>query len=529
MTDTSHPAHKSRRWLYAITVLATAGLTAGIMYLWQNITERRREAQETVFRVVPITNNTIDPAEWGKNYPRQFDSYKRTVDVARTRFGGSEAFQRLDEFPRYRTLFAGYPFSVDYREERGHAYMLSDQEQTERVKNFKQYGACLHCHASIMPAYEAAGRKAGISDDRLAEQIQKGFELVCAMPYEEARHLKGEDGKELINHPVACIDCHDPDSMQLRVTRPGLLNGLAALAKTDIDYAHLPSLTRWRNQRDEDGGRYDPNQEASRHEMRTLVCAQCHVEYYFKGEGKLLTYPWHNGLKADQAEKYYDEQGFKDWEHSVTKAPLLKAQHPEFELWSQGIHARSGVSCADCHMPYVREGAIKISDHHVRSPLLDAQSIARSCQTCHRYGEDEIRARAESIQDRTRGLMDRAEIAVVDLIHTIDNARKQGAGDERFTKALDLHRKAEWRLDYVAAENSMGFHASQESARLLGEAIDLARQGQVEALKLLSGEVEEAVQLPEGLKAETPQRAKLQPPLRPLKPPLTEGASGGKF
>ena len=131
----------------------------------------------------------------------------------------------------------------------------------------------------------------------------------------------------------------------------------------------------------------------------------------------------------------------------MTKAPLLKAQHPEFELWSQGIHARSGVSCADCHMPYVREGAIKISDHHVRSPLLDAQSIARSCQTCHRYGEDEIRARAETIQARTRGLMDQAEVAVVDLIHTIDNARKQGASQERFTKALDLHRKAEWRLD----------------------------------------------------------------------------------
>jgi nitrite reductase (cytochrome c-552) len=486
MTNAHKPTNNTRKWAYALTVLVTAGVTAGIMYLWQNITERRREAQETVFRVVPITHNTIDPAEWGKNYPRQFDSYKRTVDIARTRFGGSEAFQRLDEFPRYRVLFAGYPFSADYREERGHAYMLSDQEQTERVKNFKQYGACLHCHASILPAYEAAGRKAGVPDDRLAEQIQKGFEVVCAMPYDEARHLKDDDGKELIAHPVACIDCHNPDSMQLHVTRPGLLNALAELAKADIEYAHLPSMTRWRKERRDDTARYNPNADASRQEMRTLVCAQCHVEYYFKGDGKLLTYPWHNGLAMEQAEKYYDDQGFKDWEHAVTGAPLLKAQHPEFELWSQGIHARSGVACADCHMPYVRQGAIKISDHHVRSPLLDAQSIARSCQTCHRYGEDEIRARAETIQARTRGLMDRAEIAVVNLIETIENAKKDGATGERLKSALALHRKSEWRLDYVAAENSMGFHASQESARILAEAIDLARQGQVEVLKLQS-------------------------------------------
>jgi nitrite reductase (cytochrome c-552) len=522
MVDVPRSTGRSRTVAYVATVVITAAVTAGVMYLWQNISERRREAEETVFRIVPLTGSTIDPAEWGKNYPRQHDSYRRTVDIARTRFGGSESFQRLDEFPRYRTLFAGYPFSADYREERGHAYMLSDQEQTERVKQFKQYGACLHCHASVLPAYEFAGRKAGIADDQPLAQIQKGFELVCGMPYDEARHLKGSDGKDLINHPVACIDCHDPDSMQLRVTRPGLVNALAVLAKTDIDYAHLPSLTRWRRERTSDEARYDPNREASRQEMRTLVCAQCHVEYYFKGEGKLLTYPWHNGLKMEQSEAYYDQQGFKDWEHAVTKAPLLKAQHPEFELWSQGIHARSGVSCSDCHMPYIREGAIKISDHHVRSPLLNPQSIARACQTCHRYGEDEIRGRAEAIQERTRGLMDRAEIAVVDLIHTIDNARKQGATDEQLKKSLDLHRKAEWRLDYVAAENSMGFHASQESARILGEAIDLARQGQVETLKEVSEKVNEAVQPPEGFKHDTPQRAQLQPPLRPVKPPLTD-------
>ena len=206
-----------------------------------------------------------------------------------------------------------------------------------------------------------------------------------------------------------------------------------------------------------------------------MVCTQCHVEYYFKGEGKLLTYPWKNGIKAEEIEKYYDDEGWKDWTHAVSGAPVLKAQHPEFELWSQGIHARSGVSCADCHMPYKREGAVKISDHHVRSPLLN---VARSCQTCHRYPEQEILSRAASIQDRTKGLMDRAENAVVDLIKAIEASKKGGATDAQLAAPRQMHRKAQWRLDFVAAENSMGFHAPGEVARLLAEAIDYSRQGQ---------------------------------------------------
>jgi nitrite reductase (cytochrome c-552) len=129
---------------------------------------------------------------------------------------------------------------------------------------------------------------------------------------------------------------------------------------------------------------YDVNRDASRQEMRTYVCAQCHVEYYFAGDEKLLTYPWHKGLLVEEIEAYYDEIGFSDWTHGITGARLLKAQHPEFEMWSQGTHGRAGVACADCHMPYRRVGAMKVSDHHVRSPLLD---VAASCQTCHRISE----------------------------------------------------------------------------------------------------------------------------------------------
>jgi nitrite reductase (cytochrome c-552) len=449
--------------------------TFAVMLLWQNIAERKEEAKQHYLKLVDLTDDTIDPAQWGKNFPRQYDGYLRTVDTERTRHGGSDAFQKLDEDPRWRLLFKGYAFGVDYREERGHAYMLADQDMTERVKNFKQPGACLHCHASVLTAYRDAGVKTGIGKDEARRQaaILKGFEVVCAMPYAEAR--------KLVSHPVSCVDCHHPETMALRVTRPGFLQGVAALAKSDDSLPHLPSIERWRK-----GSRkadYDPNTEATRQEMRSMVCGQCHVEYYFKGEGKLLTYPWHKGLKAERIEAYYDEVKWKDWTHTDSGAAVLKAQHPEFELWSQGIHARSGVACADCHMPYKREGAIKVSDHHVRSPLLN---IAHACQTCHRYSEDEILARATAIQDRTKALLLRAEDATVDLIRALAEARTKGVNDPGLTKARELHRKAQWRLDFIAAENSMGFHAPQESARILGEAIDFARQGQVETIKAMT-------------------------------------------
>ncbi len=458
---------------YLALTFFVATLTAGVMYLGQNIMERKAEARLASFKIVEISENTVDPAEWGKNFPRQFDGYKRTSEMQRTRYGGSDAFDKLEDDPRWRVLFKGYAFGVDYREERGHAFMLADQDMTERLKIVKQPGACLHCHSAIIPAYRKAGKEAGVADAEGFNwpQVMAGFEKVCAMDYKDAR--------KLVEHPVTCGDCHDPQSMALRVTRPGFMNGIAALAKTEDPLPHLHSIEQWRKgKREKD---YDPNALASRQEMRSFVCGQCHVEYYFKAPNKLLTYPWHKGLKVEQMESYYDEVGHTDWKHSISGANVLKAQHPEFETWNQGIHARSGVSCADCHMPYQREGAIKISDHQARSPMLN---IARACQPCHNYGEDEIRTRVTLIQDRTKKLLTRGEEAVVDLINAIEAARKSGASDASLEAAFKLHRKAQWRLDFVAAENSMGFHAPQETGRILAEAIDYARQGQVETLKL---------------------------------------------
>jgi nitrite reductase (cytochrome c-552) len=282
-------------------------------------------------------------------------------------------------------------------------------------------------------------------------------------------------------HPVACVDCHDPKSMELRVTRPGFVRGIQALAKSDKPVPHLPSIDRWRK-----SGRaqpYDPNTDATRNEMRSYVCGQCHVEYYC-GPKETLFFPWDNGLKVEDIEAFYDQhkfpsgEPFSDWKHGITGGPMYKAQHPEFETWSQGVHARSGVACADCHMPYIREGALKVSDHWVRSPLL---MINRSCQVCHPYPEEELRNRVYTIQERTNSQVQRAATALTDMMSSITQATSAGATHDQLKPALDFQRKGQWRLDFVYAENSMGFHAPQETAKILGEAIDDLRQAQIAA------------------------------------------------
>ncbi len=429
--------------VYFLIIVMTSAVTWAITSLLLNIRERKEEAKWRNISVVELTEETIDPAIWAKNYPRQYDGYIRTVDTARTRYGGSEAFSKLDEDPAWKRFFAGYAFGVDYREERGHAYSLSDQQETLRTKEFKQPGACLQCHAGGMKqVYELVGEG----------DIQAGFAKVNKMPLEEAW--------KYVQHPIACTDCHNPKTMDLRVTRPGFMNAIKKVKER------------------EGIQNYDPNTMATRQEMRTFVCAQCHVEYYFAGPEKMLTYPWANGLKVEEIEAYYEQVGHTDWVHAETGAKMLKAQHPEFEMWNQGIHSRSGVSCADCHMPYQREGALKVTDHHIRSPLLN---VSRSCLPCHHFTEREMLDRAESIQEKTQVLMDRAEAAVLALIDEIVAAKKRGAGEEELQPALEMHRKAQWRLDFVSAENSMGFHAPQEVARILAEAIDYARQGQLQA------------------------------------------------
>jgi nitrite reductase (cytochrome c-552) len=488
MTENKPPLFSSSITRMALVALTAAFATVLVLLLFANITKRQEEARQTTLRLVELDEKTVDPAQWGKNFPREYDSYQRTVDNYGTKYGGAGSegapISKLKNDTHLPIIFDGYAFALDYNQRRGHAYMLFDQRATKRVTEKPQPGSCLHCHTSNTILYREQGLKNGASgsideafDSTNAQaQLMAGFEAVCKMPYNEAT--------KLAQHPVACIDCHDPKTMQLRVTKPGFIRGIDALARSSEPVPHLPSIERWRKGDRKEA--YNANRDASRQELRSMVCGQCHVEYYC-GPKTTLFFPWNNGLKVEEIEAYYDDYKFPDghrffdWKHARTGAEVIKAQHPEFEMWSQGIHARSGVACADCHMPYVREGAIKVSDHHVRSPLLD---ISRSCQTCHRFPEQELKARVEAIQDRTHALMLRAEDAIVDLINDLEKAKKDGVPEDKLTPILELQRKAQWRVDFINAENSMGFHAPQEAARILGEAIDYGRQGQLALIKL---------------------------------------------
>jgi len=486
----SNPAPGPRPRTLALTLILTAAATFAVVALLVSIFGRKQEARTPFVRVVEVDEATTDPEPWGANWPRQHDEYLRTVDSTHTRYGGSSAMpaQLLDEEPWLRRLYAGYAFALDYREARGHAYMLSDQLTTERVTERQQPGACLHCHSSVAPTYRRVGlEQMGLPADEEAlaegfqwDAVQRGFEALSTVPYHEAfeelaRTPDGVEG-EPSAHPVSCVDCHDPESMRVRVTRPGFVRGVQALAAGDASTPHLPSIERWR-----DGPRtrpYDPNRDASRQEMRTFTCAQCHVEYYC-GPKETLFFPWNEGLRVEQIEGVYDEHTFpdgspfSDWTHGETGAKVYKAQHPEFELWSQGIHARSGVSCADCHMPYQREGAMKVSSHWVRSPLLN---INNACQTCHNVPEQELLARVHTIQDRTKALIDRAADAMTDMLDAVRDAKAAGATEEQLAELYELQKSAMWRLDFISSENSMGFHADQEAARVLAESIDYSRR-----------------------------------------------------
>jgi nitrite reductase (cytochrome c-552) len=537
-----NPTRKRTIAIYLLVAVATAIATLLVTLLLVNIFQRKQEAKNPFLKLVDVTEDDVDPQQWGVNWPREYDGYRRTSEPTHTQYGGALIGpegtlppEKAQRDPWLTRIFAGYLFAVDYRDRRGHAFMLQDQEVTKRNRptEAKQSGNCLHCHASIMPLYRKLGREA-LPQGSPAEQVRKGLDRVAEMNYWDAFKLLAKTTKGA--HPVSCVDCHDPKTMELRVTRPGFIAGIQKLVASSAHVPHLPSIERWR--RGDRSRSYDPNVDGTRQEMRSFVCGQCHVEYYC-GQGMTLFFPWDEGLKVEQIEHHYDSMEmkghrFKDWVHAETGMGLLKAQHPEFELWSQGIHARSGVACADCHMPYKREGALKVSEHWVRSPLLE---VNRSCETCHPYGEQEVKARVEAIQDRHYALLNRAGRAAVAMLDAMVTVRKgydersraqalararealtQSPGfeklgaeeqakrveaemksrllglwqeavakDPKLKELEELQRAAQWRLDFVAAENSMGFHAPQEMARILGESIDLSRQAQVRAVALLGG------------------------------------------
>ena len=384
------------------------------------------------YAAVAAVQNMLDPAVIGKDWPDQHASFKKTsTDTSTTPYAGSKPFDKLGRDALLKRFYAGYAFAVEYDEDRGHFHALIDQKKSQRVIVKSQPAACANCHAAEAPG--------------LIEKM--GWEAFNRTPY--------NDIKDQLHYGTTCVDCHDPDTMELRISRQAFKN---AMAERGVDLS-----------------------KASRQQMRSYVCGQCHVEYYFKGDSKVLTFPWKKGLAVDDIESYYDEAGFSDWTHKETGAPMLKMQHPDLELWSTGTHAKSGVACADCHMPEAKSGDSTYTDHWIRSPLLAGM---KSCQACHKRSEKDLRARVALIQDRTARLLKDAESALVDAMDAIKAAQQAGAADGDLAKARQLYRSAQMRWDFVASENSTGFHSPQESARVLATAIDRARQAELAAVRL---------------------------------------------
>lgn len=381
--------------------------------------------------LVEIEAMEPDSSQWGINFPNQYSTFLKTeTNNTRTVFGGAEPYSKLEADPRLVTLFAGYGFGKDYNEERGHANSLVDVRATLRV-NETTPGTCYSCKTADNPS--------------LWEEM--GMALYDQTPFAELGNH--------ISEPIGCANCHDAETMRLVVTNPALEEGLAAQG---VDWTTL-----------------------TRQEMRTVVCANCHVEYYFAGEGKYLTFPWDNGTTVDDIAVYYDELGFRDWEHPNSGAPMIKMQHPEYEFFTaESTHFKAGVACADCHMPYTRDGAAKFSTHDVGSPLLNAEVACGTCHTDVGY----VTTRVAVIQDQVRVTMDGTEDALVAAIQTIEAAAaSEGVDETLLAEARSLHRLAQLYWDYVAAENSMGFHNPEEALRILAAATDMARQAQLKAVQ----------------------------------------------
>jgi len=478
-------------WLLgaAFAVAICAGVA--VIALFLNIHGKQTEARQYPLMLNKVSDDEVSPEKWGRNFPSQYDFYKQMVETDKpTNYGGNLPYSKLLRYPQLPALWAGYTFAADFNEERGHYYAQIDQLETKRndkewlnANGFPAFqgqpGACMNCHSGWAP--------------KLIREL--GWEAFNKTPYHDlVRKLEKEQGPGIYGAKLGgtCADCHSPDDMSLRVTRPAYIKAMVGRGYTE-----------------------DPKQgiKATRQEMRSHVCEQCHVEYYFQKGTNELVLPWKmwpegQPLKIEMIEAHYDaarnrEDGFKqDWVHKLSGASMIKIQHPEAELFSSGIHARSGVACADCHMPYQRVGALKISNHKISSPLFN---INGSCQTCHTQSETEIRERVDYIQRNTAEALRRSEEAILALVDDLKNARASLEETEAFRAkaakeeqdlytasvldaAREYHRRASLRWDFIFSENSTGFHSPQGAARTLAQAMELARRGQLELVNALRRE-----------------------------------------
>lgn len=422
--------------IFAVTMVAVflLGLLAA------SITERRAE-------IATIAANRIDVIETGdtrsenykNNFRREYDTWKKTQEMDfRSKYNGNEMQDVLEDRPAMVILWAGYAFSKDYNAPRGHMYALDDNRNTLRTGTPEQEGdgpqpaACWVCKSPDVPRYM---NEHGIDEFYM--------------------HQWGDLGSEIVN-PVGCATCHNSETMNLQISQPSLIQAFHDMGR-NID-------------------------DVTPQEMRSLVCAQCHVEYYFKGDSKVVTFPWKDGMTVEDMEKYYDEIAFTDWTHKLSKAPMLKAQHPDYEVFLLGTHAQRGLSCADCHMPYKSEGGIKYSDHQIMSPL---KNIANTCQVCHRDSEEKLLQYVYDIQDKANEIRNRVETELSKAHILAKNAWDNGATEAEMQNTLQLLRQAQWRWDFAVATHGGSFHAPIEIQRILAHSLDRSLQAQLEVQKVL--------------------------------------------
>lgn len=406
-----------------------------------SITERRAEIA-TLYSNKKVEIKGIEPKSdiWGINYPREYTTWKKTKEMDfKSKHNGNMPLDVLEERPEMVVLWAGYAFAMDYSAPRGHFHAIDDVRNTLRTASPMNPGegdiqpsTCWTCKSPDVP--------------RMMSEI--GIEKFYKSSWSQF-------GAEIVN-PIGCADCHDPKTMSLTITRPALIEAFQRSGK-DIT-------------------------KATPQEMRSLACAQCHVEYYFKGDGKYLTLPWDKGMNVEDIEKYYDEVKHVDWVHNLSKAPMLKAQHPDYEMFLLGPHSKRGLSCADCHMPYVSEGGIKYSDHQVMSPL---KKVSSTCQTCHRDSQEQLISYVYEYQDKVNEIRDRIEKELTKAHIMAKTAWDKGANEKTMTPVLELIRQSQWRWDYVVASHGSSFHAPVESQRILAHSLDRALLAQLELQKVL--------------------------------------------
>lgn len=459
-----------------------------------------REPLAPVYKT-KLAKNELRNSAFKDEFPQQYATYLRNNETdSRTAFKADYAFRKNDNVnppkkgfdkaqPYLKNLWLGYPFSWEYNEARGHTYAIHDILEIDRINHYGEQAGlpatCWNCKTAKIPSWVA----------------QYGDDKFWSMNFNEFRTV---DKVSMDDNTIGCANCHNPENMELIINSVPLAETLERLG------------TPWQN--------------ATRNEMRALVCAQCHVEYYFqeaeftkggqkvKGKSKKPVFPWDLGKDPDQIYEYYNEHGavtmagfegkFQDWQHPVSKTPMIKVQHPEYETWFNGTHGAAGVTCADCHMPYTRmDGKKKVSNHQWTSPLKSPQGIDNACRQCHSdKSADYLRARVEYTQQKTyENLLAAQEMSV--KAHEAVRLANEYTGQKHadyanlMIQAKEMVRKGQFFWDYLSAENSVGFHNPAKALDTAMKSLEFSNQAVLYAMQatnygiapMLEGDVKQLV------------------------------------